>query len=89
MLTRLCAVYLSGLDAKGRALDPVARFHLGNGASIERINWEGDLSERGLAQSAGMMVNYRYAPDDIVDNHEAYAGRGEIAMSSKVKSTLP
>mgnify|MGYP002632726979 CR=1 FL=1 len=89
VLTRLCAVYLSRLDAKGRALDPVARFHLGNGAAIERINWEGDLSERGLAQSAGMMVNYRYAPDDIVDNHEAYAGRGEIAMSSKVRGMLP
>jgi malonyl-CoA decarboxylase len=89
LLTKLCAVYLTSIDAKGRALDPVARFHLGNGASIERINWEGDVSERALAQSAGLMVNYRYAPDDIVGNHEAYAGRGEIAISSKVRGTLP
>jgi malonyl-CoA decarboxylase len=89
LLTKLCALYLTSTNAKGRALDPVARFHLGNGASIERINWEGDLSERGLAQSGGLMVNYRYGPDDIVGNHEAYAGRGEIAISSKVRGKLP
>jgi malonyl-CoA decarboxylase len=89
LLSKLCAVYLTSTNTKGRALDPVARFHLGNGASIERINWEGDLSERGLAQSAGLMVNYRYGPDDIVGNHEAYAGRGEIAISSKVRGQLP
>ena len=89
LLTKLCALYLTGTDSRGRALDPVARFHLGNGAAIERINWEGDLSARGIAQSAGMMVNYSYKPDDIVGNHEAYVGRGEIAMSSKVKGMLP
>ncbi len=88
-LTTLCAIYLTSKDSSGRALDPVARFHLGNGAAIERINWEGDLTERGLARSAGMMVNYRYSPDDIVGNHEAYVGGGTIAMSSKVKGLLP
>jgi malonyl-CoA decarboxylase len=88
-LTRLCAEYLVRETAKGRPLDPVARFHLGNGASIARINWEGDLSEKGLGQSAGLMVNYRYDPDEIVSNHEAYVRDGRVAVSAQVRSLLP
>ena len=69
----------------GRVMDPVARFHLGNGASLERIDWEGDLSPKGLAESYGIMVNYRYDLDEIERNHEAFANRGQIAASSAVK----
>jgi malonyl-CoA decarboxylase len=87
-LLRLCAQYLTKINKHGHAYDPVARFHLGNGASIERINWAGDLSDKGLRQSAGLMVNYRYAPDQIVDNHEAYVSGGKIASSAKVRTLL-
>ena len=58
-----------------RALDPVARFHLGNGARLEQLNVLADLSEKGLAQSHGLMVNYLYDVDEIEKNHEAYRGR--------------
>ncbi len=87
-LMRLCADYLTRVSRRGHAYDPVARFHLGNGASIERINWAGDLSAKGLRQSAGLMVNYRYAPDQIVGNHEAYVSGGKIASSPKVRALL-
>ena len=83
-LCRLCARYL--LDAKraGERVDSVARFHLGNGASIERINWLADISQRGLRESAGMMVNYRYKLDMIEANHEAFTGEGRIMASKAV-----
>ena len=87
-LLRLCATYLNGKSPDGLPIDPVARFHLGNGASIERINWAADLSEKGLQQSAGIMVNYRYDPDMIVANHEAYVADGAIALSPPVKALL-
>jgi malonyl-CoA decarboxylase len=67
---------------KARPLDPVARFHLGNGASVERLNWSADLSDKGIEQSAGMMVNYLYDSDQIVSNHEAYVRDGVVAASS-------
>ena len=73
----------------GRVLDPVARFHLGNGARLERINWEGDLSPKGLAESFGIMVNYLYDLDEIERNHEAFVNRGEIAASSAVRKLVP
>ncbi len=82
----LCVTYLTEKSEDGLAIDPVARFHLGNGASIEHVNWAGDLSEKGLHQSAGIMVNYRYDPDRIVANHEAYVSEGIIALSPAVKS---
>ena len=82
----LCVTYLTQKSEDGLAIDPVARFHLGNGASIENVNWAGDLSEKGLHQSAGIMVNYRYDPDRIVANHEAYVSEGIIALSPAVKS---
>lgn len=87
-LMRLCATYLTSTNSRGRPLDPVGRFHLGNGASVERINWNADLSRKGLRQSAGMMVNYLYDPDKIVANHEAFVGEGRIATSSKVRGLL-
>lgn len=87
-LTRLCARYLIEAKRHGRPLDPVARFHLGNGASVERLNWQGDTSDKGLTQSATLMVNYRYDLDDIVANHEAFKRDGKIAYSSTVKALL-
>ena len=72
----------------GQPIDPVARFHLGNGARIERLNWLGDTSPRGLGQSAGVMVNYLYDPKDIERQHEDYAERGTIAASPAVRKLL-
>jgi len=80
--------FLKARTAKGRLIDSVARFHLGNGARLERINWLGDLSQKGLRESAGIMVNYLYRLDDIEKNHEAYANQGEIVASNAVKKLL-
>src|SRR6201988_4881773 len=80
--------FLKARTTKGRLIDSVARFHLGNGARLERINWLGDLSPKGLRESAGIMVNYLYRLEDIEKNHEAYANQGEIAASSSVKKLL-
>ena len=74
-----CAVYLTGGNGKGA--DPVARFHLGNGARLERINWLGNTAPRGLGESWGIMVNYLYDPDFIEANHEAFVRDGKVARS--------
>jgi malonyl-CoA decarboxylase len=87
-LLRLCAEYLVEAKHDERPLDAVARFHLGNGARLERINWLADTSPRGIKQSAGLMVNYLYRPDEIEDNHEAYAREGRVVMSDPVKRLL-
>jgi malonyl-CoA decarboxylase len=87
-LVRLCVHYLVREANGGGPRDPVARFHLGNGASIERINWAGDLSDKGLVQSAGIMVNYAYDLDAIIANHEAFVNDGKIALSSQVRGLL-
>ena len=63
----------------------MARFHLGNGARLERINWLGDATEKGIAQSYGVMVNYLYDLDDIEQNHEAFAGNRAVVASNAVK----
>ena len=89
LLEPLAAYYfLKARNPKGRVIDPVARFHLGNGARLERINWLGDLSPKGLRESAGIMVNYLYRLDDIEKNHEAFANDGEVVASSAVKKLL-
>ncbi|SDJ33387.1 malonyl-CoA decarboxylase [Bradyrhizobium lablabi] len=89
VLEPLAAYYfLKARTAKGRLIDSVARFHIGNGARLEKIDWLGDLSPKGLRESAGIMVNYLYRLDDIEKNHEAYANQGEIAASSAVKKLL-
>src|ERR1700693_2012036 len=89
ILEPLAAYYfLKARTAKGRLIDSVARFHLGNGARLERIDWLGDLSAKGLRESAGIMVNYLYRLEDIEKNHEAYANQGEVAASSAVKKLL-
>ena len=74
-LLRLAAYYIiNEKGLKNRALDPVANFHLFNGAIVERLNWMGDISPNGLTQSAGIMVNYLYDLNSIEDNHEIYSG---------------
>ena len=88
-LMRLCARYLVTEQPKGeRVSDRVAHFHLSNGARMDRFNWLADTSPRGLARSAGIMVNFVYSPGDIDDNHEAYISRGKIATSSSVRGLL-
>ncbi|BAL26165.1 malonyl-CoA decarboxylase [Azoarcus sp. KH32C] len=84
-LLRATAAYLLHAKRDMQPLDSVARFHLGNGARVERLNWLADASDKGLAQSWGVMVNYLYDPDRIVDNVEAFAGEGRIDAATGVK----
>ncbi len=74
--------YLRARNKRGLPVDAVARFHLGNGARLERINWLGDTSERAMAQAYGLMVNYQYDLDDIEKNHEAYAEGPTVVASA-------
>jgi malonyl-CoA decarboxylase len=86
---RLAAHYfLSVKTPDGQPIDPVARFHLGNGARLERINWLGDTSAKGLNEAHGLMVNYRYEIRDIEKNHEAYENDGMVATSKQVTALL-
>jgi malonyl-CoA decarboxylase len=82
-LTRLCAYYLLYAKDDEEPLDRVARFHLGNGARLERLNWLGDTSAAGMRRSAGFMVNYVYRLDDVERNHEAYAREHRIIASRR------
>jgi malonyl-CoA decarboxylase len=77
--------FLVARDGRGRQLDPVARFHLGNGARLDQLNFPGDLSEKGLQQSHGLMVNYLYALDEIESNHEAFFESGTVAAASAIR----
>jgi len=88
-LLRLAARYLVNERTGGRAANPVANFHLSNGARIEQLNWLADTSAKGLRESAGMMVNYLYKLSDIEKNHEAYRETCDIAVSSAVRALLP
>ena len=81
--------FLKAKDKAGRPVDPVARFHLGNGARLERLNFLGDTSENGLRQAHGLMVNYLYDLGQIEKNHEALAEKGRIAASDEVRRALP
>ena len=87
-LTVLAGRYLLEEKRDGRPLDAVARFHLANGARVERLNWMGDLSPRGLAEAAGLMVNYLYRLDEIAANHEAFVTQGRIAASGELRGEL-
>ena len=87
MLKQITAYYL--LEAKGknrRPIDPVAKFHLGNGAIIHQINIDADLSEKGLLQSKGVMVNYLYDLSKISQNVEFFSKEGEISANTTIKS---
>ena len=85
---KLCAHYLVHIKRGEKAYDPVANFHLTNGARIERINWLGDSSEKGIKQSAGIMVNYYYKLSDIEKNHELYISQSQIDVSKDVRRWL-
>lgn len=89
MLERLVARYLAREKrGDGQPLDPVARFHLGNGASLDRVLAEADRFDKGLKQSAGAMVSYLYDLDKVESNHEAYAGAREVISSEAVNALL-
>lgn len=88
ILLRLCAHYLTEEKKNGKPLDPVASFHLFNGARLERLNWLGDTSAKGMKQSAGIMANYYYKLSEIDDNHEEYASHGKIVAAKGVRSYL-
>lgn len=88
LLMQAVAEYLVTAKANDFPMDPVARFHLGNGASLESINWLGDISQKGMGQSAGIMVNYLYNIDKIQENHERYATSGHVTISDNVQKLL-
>jgi malonyl-CoA decarboxylase len=85
-LVPLCARYLLQAKHRREPLDSVARFHLRNGARLERINWLGDISAMGMQRSAGIMVNYFYRLADLERNHEAYTHDYEIVATSEIES---
>ncbi|WP_068090312.1 malonyl-CoA decarboxylase [Novosphingobium rosa] len=85
--------FLEARDRKGRPLDPVARFHLGNGARVERLCWMGDTSAKGMKQAGGLMVNYLYDPATLEANHEAFSREGTVianpALHKLLRETAP
>ena len=85
---RLCAQYLTRKPLPGSRIDPVARFHLGNGARLERINWLGNAAPRAIQESFGIMVNYLYDHDSIENNHEAFVRDGTIVRSPDADALL-
>jgi malonyl-CoA decarboxylase len=80
--------YLRGRNPRGAPVDAVARFHLGNGARLERINWLGDTSDKAMKQGLGFMVNYLYDLDDIEKNHEAFAESRTVVAAAGVQRLL-
>jgi malonyl-CoA decarboxylase len=88
MLPAAAHYFLVARDGRGRQIDPVARFHLGNGARLEQMNFAGDLSEKGLQQSHGLMVNYLYALDEIESNHEAFAEKGTVVATPAIRKLV-
>ena len=80
--------FLRARDARGRPFDSVARFHLGNGARLEQLNFLGDTSEKSMQQAFGLMVNYLYDLDEIESNHEAFVEKGTVAASATVRKLL-
>jgi len=80
-LMERCARYLISTDSRAGALDPVARFHLANGARLERLNWMGDTSRTGLHHSYGLTVNYLYRLSDLERNHDVYARQFRVVSS--------
>jgi malonyl-CoA decarboxylase len=79
---------MSATSDSNRVADPVANFHLSNGASIERINWMADASPRGHDRSFGLMANYLYEDERIAERAEDYVAKGAVSMSSAVKDLI-
>lgn len=91
VLTRLAAQYLVDERRGRRALDPVAHFHLSNGARVEQLNWRANPGQSGWERGLGMMVNYRYVLKTIEENHDQYVGEGQIDRSpeiEKIRTTI-
>ncbi len=88
LLAAAAAYFLKARNGAGKPPDPVARFHLGNGARLERLNHLGDRSARAMASSHGLMVNYLYKLDDIEANHEAYAAGSDVPASAAVRKLV-
>lgn len=84
-LMSLCAYYLLHAKQGLEPADAVARFHLGNGAQLERIHWLADISPRGLQSSAGLMVNYLYRLSDVEENHESYVRDQRVAAAHRMR----
>lgn len=87
-MEKLCARYLLREKNGAQALDPVAHFHLNNGARINRLLWLADTSERGMRQSYGMMVSYRYELAEVDENHERFVNSGKIAAARRIERLL-
>lgn len=88
LLSAAAHFFLRARGPDGRPLDPVARFHLGNGARLERLNMAGDLSPSGIRQSKGLMVNYLYDLSRVDQNHDAFVTKGEVIASASVRRIL-
>ena len=88
LLKSVATYLLSAKHSSGKPRDPVARFHLNNGARLESVNWLGDVSPKGLREAAGFMVNYVYDLDDIESNHEEFAHNRAFASSRQVRNLL-
>jgi malonyl-CoA decarboxylase len=88
VLQRLCALYLVTARRGAQAADPVARFHLRNGAQVLRINWLADISDKGMLESAGLMVNYEYDASQVAANHDGYVHDGVVAHSGEIARLL-
>jgi malonyl-CoA decarboxylase len=88
MLPLVAYYFLRGRDSRGRVFDSVARFHLGNGARLEQLDFLGDTSEKGMQQAFGLMVNYLYDLDEIEQNHEAFLEKGIVAASPAVRKLV-
>jgi malonyl-CoA decarboxylase len=87
-IMRVCASYLTRHASAEDRADPVAHFHLGNGARLQRINWLGNTATRGIQESFGIMVNYLYDVATIESNHEAFVNDGTVMRSAEVDSLL-
>jgi len=87
-LVRLCAVYLYSVKRRGYAYDPVANFHLRNGATLWRLNWLGDSTAKGCNQSFGIMVNYRYYLEHMEERSTTYVLEKRLSASSQVLQLL-
>ncbi|OYT13832.1 MAG: decarboxylase [Bacteroidetes bacterium 4572_114] len=87
-LMMACAKYLVEVKKNGKPLNSVAKFHFGNGAQLYRINWMGNTSAHGLAESFGLMVNYLYDLKHIETNHEAYVQRGDLAVAKSIRAII-
>ena len=85
---RQCAGYLLHVRRRRLAFDPVANFHLRNGASVWRLNWVADMSSHGLRSSFGIMVNYKYILEDVHKNNQMYLIDGIVPASHEMQQLV-